>query len=58
MRRYTKADLESMSDIELAISVVNERLYGLTNPYSILSERLKKAVRALEEMEAERKRRE
>lgn len=46
--RYTIKQLNAMSEKEFAISVLEERRDSLTNPYSPLSEKLRKTIKALE----------
>lgn len=44
MHRYPIKQLQEMSDNLLTRSIINERINGLTNPYSPLSERLNRLV--------------
>ena len=47
MERWTKKQMDSMSDIDFAIAILNERKNALSNPYSPLSDKLGKAIKAL-----------
>jgi len=42
MNRYTIKELESMSNRQLILSLIRERVNGLTNVYAPLSQRLLK----------------
>lgn len=53
MNRYTKKQLAEMSDLKFATSILQERLNGLTNPYSPLSDKLRHTIRRLEELDSE-----
>lgn len=56
-KRYTIKELEGMTDIQLAISVLNERLNDLTNYYSPLASRLRRAIGTLEGLQREERKR-
>lgn len=48
MNRYTKKQLDELSDIKFAQLVLQERLNSLANPYSPLSTKLRHAIRTLD----------
>lgn len=47
MNRYTKKQLDELSDVKFAQLILQERLNSLTNPYSPLSTKLRCAIKAL-----------
>ena len=51
MERWTIKELNNTSDIDFAISILNERRNGLTNPYSPISRKLDKAMQTLESVQ-------
>lgn len=50
MERWTKSELEGMSDLKFASCIQNERRNNL-NPYSPLAKKLASAARLIEEMD-------
>lgn len=50
MERWTKSELESMSDLKFASCILNERKRNL-NPYSPLAKKLASATRFIEEVD-------
>lgn len=50
MKRWTKSELEGMSDLKFAFCILNERRNNL-NPYSPLAKKLASAARLIEEMD-------
>lgn len=48
--RYTKKEMEKLDDIDFAICILNDRRNKCTNFYSLLSQRLQKAVLGLREL--------
>ena len=48
--KWTKEHMNRLSDIDFAIAVLQERKNTLTNPYSLLNERINKAIKGLEEI--------
>lgn len=51
MSRYTKKELDELSDIKFAQLILREKLDKLENPYSDLSTKLRRTIRTLEEQE-------
>lgn len=49
--RYTKKQLEEQSDLNFAMCILNDRLNGLTNPYSPLATKLRRSVQTLEPLD-------
>ena len=47
---WTIEQMEKMDDLSFAIAILNERRNKLTNVYSPLSEKLKKAIGELERL--------
>lgn len=56
MKRWTTKELENTGDLTFAICILNERRNSLANPYSPLAQKLSKAVRTLEDIQAEQAR--
>lgn len=50
MDRWTKKQLQEMTDIDFAICMLNERKNKLTNPYSPLAEKINQAIATLSEI--------
>lgn len=53
MARWTKEQLDNIDDISFAIRILNERRQTTTNVYSLLNQKINKAIRTLEEIRAE-----
>lgn len=53
MSRWTKAELEKISDIDFAIAVLNERRGTTTNAYSLLNQKISRTIRTLEKIKEE-----
>lgn len=52
MARWTKEQLDNIDDISFAIRILNERRQTTTNVYSLLNQKINKAIRTLEEIRA------
>ena len=53
MARWTKEQLDNIDNISFAIRILNERRQTTTNVYSLLNQKINKAIRTLEEIRAE-----
>ena len=55
MYRWSKKDLENISNIDFAIAILNERRNTLTNPYSYLSRKIAETISELQKIKEAQK---
>lgn len=53
MDRYTKKQMDGMSEMQFAICILQDRLNKLTNPYSPLAKKLRMTISKLDRLESQ-----